>query len=467
MNLNPTGMSIIEAERPVIQLTRSWGDWDSVSLYLDRCQIDTPRELIETTWEHVKLLRNHIGKVVDFGAGDGRFSEIGEYEEYVGFEIDEKRCNSKRLPENATLLNRCAFSDEIYDADLCIGNPPFVRNQDLPSGWRQHASEVLCSRTGVSISGLANAWQYFFLLALDSVKNSGLCALIIPYEWVSRPSVRGLREYVRKQQWHVTVYRLSDTRFDNVLTTSSITIIDKAKRDGVWEYFRETANGGFDQLNSLNGSDTGILEYLHRKDIPIGIPHAMRGLSPGTQKALTLTEGQRMRNGLLIGRDVVPCVTSLRHLTNGIRELDDATFWRFFCNNGQKCWLIRTDGKLSPVLRLYLDSVPFEDYQTATCLKREEWWNFNMPPIPQILFAQSFRKEFPKRVRNSIKARAVGGVCGIYNLLEDHLSLILSGFGGMDLRKKVLAHSNDFRKIEINQLNSLLHQEFGVLRGNE
>ena len=156
------GGDTIQDERPVVQLTRDWGDWASVSLYLTRCQIDTPPDLIQLTWDHVKRLRPQLDKVVDFGAGDARFSKSGVYQEYLGYEIDEQRCISVDVPDNVRLINRCAFSDEIVNADLCIGNPPFVRNQDLPYGWRQHAAEVLFRRTGVSVSGIASERAHAF-----------------------------------------------------------------------------------------------------------------------------------------------------------------------------------------------------------------------------------------------------------------------------------------------------------------
>ena len=99
----------------------------------------------------------------------------------------------------------------------------------------------LCrQRTGVHVSGLANAWQYFFLNALASLKADGLAALIVPFEWVSRPSAKTLRAYIREQQWNVYVYRLRDPGFARVLTTASITVVDKAARDGKWEFHDET-----------------------------------------------------------------------------------------------------------------------------------------------------------------------------------------------------------------------------------
>jgi hypothetical protein len=310
-----------------------------------------------------------------------------------------RRGEGPALPKNARLINRCAFSDNIEDADVCIGNPPFVRNQDLPVGWRQRASEVLKRRIGVTISGLANAWQYFFLLSLASCRDDGACALIIPYEWVSRPSAKALRDYIIAQRWNVSVYRLVDTTFDSVLTTSSITIIDKAGRDCRWEHFEEMANGVYAPLPSETGSPEGPIRYRRRSEVALTAPRAIRGLSPGTQEVLTLTEGERVRFGLTAGQDLVPCVTTLRPATGACHELHRDTFRAFYRDAGQKCWLVRTDRKPSSRLREYLAAVPAEKYQTSTCLEREIWWKFNMPPIPAVLVAQSFQGEFSKGLK--------------------------------------------------------------------
>jgi hypothetical protein len=454
------------AERPrhLAQLTRDWGEWDAVSLYLDRCQVDTPANLVAATWRHVEQVRENVGKVLDFGAGDGRFSHYGRYSEYIGYEIDTLRCVGAALPDHARLVNRCAFSDEVDDADVCIGNPPFVRNQDLPVGWRQSASEILKRRTCVTVSGLANAWQYFFLLSLVSCRDDGICALIIPYEWVSRPSTKSLRNYVIAQKWNVSVYRLVDTTFASVLTTSSITIIDKARHEGRWDYFEETASGAFAPLSSASGSSKGVIRYLRRIEVAETAPRAIRGLSPGTQKVLTLTEGERVRFGLNVDRDVVPCVTTLRPTPTGCSELDSAAFKALYRDAGQKCWLIRTDGSPSRRLGDYLDAVPETDYQTSTCLEREVWWKFKMPPVPALLMAQSFKGKFPKALKNTIKARAVGGVCGVYNLDKEQSEKVTTGLNGLDLRDRVVAHSQGLRKIEINQLNTLLAEAFGAAK---
>ena len=386
----------LENQRQLIPLTQNWGAWPTVSFYLDRCQVDTPRNLVKSTWEHVHRIRSEIGKVVDFGAGDGRFATYGNYKKYIGYEIDTRQCVLSNLPPNAEIYNSCAFSEINEDADLCIGNPPFVRNQDLPAGWRTRSSKILYERTGVTISGLANAWQYFFLLALASIKSDGLCALIIPFEWVSRPSVQVLRDYINSNCWNVEVYRLIDTTFSRVFTTSSITIVDKAAKDSVWSYFEESSDGAFSQISSPSGSSTGVIKYAQRLMVNWAGPRAMRGLSPGTQKVFTLTEGERVHFGLEIDRDVVSCVTTLRHLPIGVKELNKANFRDYYVNSGQKCWLIVTQAERSKALQAYLDSVSPDDYQTSTCLERRHWWKFNLPQIPESTCCHEFQRQIPK-----------------------------------------------------------------------
>lgn len=439
-------------------LTQDWGTEEVVDLYLGRCQVDTPHSVVREVWEHIMARRESIHKVLDFGAGDGRFSMAGSYGNYLGYEIDASRYKNAVVPPNVKFLNRCAFSENIHDADLCIGNPPYVRNQDLPFGWRQRAARVLEERTQITLSGLANAWQYFFLLSLASTKPDGLIALVIPFEWVSRPSARAVRELIQREGWNVSVYRLLDDTFHRVLTTSSITIIDKQKRAGKWEYFEQVPKGGFQKMSSPSGGDAGVLPYARLNRNGSKRVVAKRGLSPGTQEILTLTEGERARLGLVAGKDVVPCVTTLRTLTPKVKTLSEASFTTHFRDAGLKCWLIDTSKTPSRRLKAYLDHVPQTMYQTSTCLSRDDWWKFSMPNIPSILIATGFRQKNPKIIVNDIGARAVGGVCGVYGLTHRNRTLVANRLREMDLMDRVVPHSNGLRKLEINQLNSLLEK---------
>jgi len=439
------------------QLTEEWGSYEAVTLYLDRCQVDTPYDVVSALWRHIAERRDHVGKVVDFGAGDGRFAWKGaKYEAYVGYEIDVARSQHAKLPSRATLLNRCAFADTIDDADVCIGNPPYVRNQDLPDGWRQRVAKVVRERTGVSISGLANAWQYFALLALASTKADGLVALLIPFEWVSRPSARSLRNYIQKNRWDVSVYRLRDETFQGVLTTSSITMIDKRRSAGKWTYYEETHDGKYRQIASPSGTTSGVLRYATSAAEKAAPVFVRRGLSPGTQQVLTLTEGERARFGLQIDTDVVPCVTSLRSIDPDCLTLTLAVFRDKFRDAGMKCWLIRTDKQPSFRLQAYLDRVPKSQRSTRTCELRDEWWKFSMPHVPQLLVSSGFRGPRPKAVCNTVQARAVGAVFGVYGLSTARARRLAKHISALNLSGRIVSHSNGLMKIEPRQLHTLV-----------
>jgi len=84
-----------------------------------------------------------------------------------------------------------------------------------------------------------------------------------------------------------------------------------------------------------------------------------------------------------------------------------------------------------------------------------------MPPVADVLISMSFKGSFPKAVRNTARARAVGGVYGIHNATSDQAEYITGGLGGIDIRGRVVAHSNGLRKIEVSQLNTLLLEAFG------
>ena len=437
-------------------LTKEWGTREEVTLYLDRCQVDTPVGVVEAVWRQVLRRRKAVDTVVDYGAGDGRFGRAGKFHSYIGYEIDCKRWGHVELPQGARLVNQCAFAECAEDADVCIGNPPYVRNQDLPRGWRQRAAEILQTRSGIGLSGLANAWQYFFLLSLVSTKPDGLVALVIPYEWVSRPSAAAIRDYIKAKGWSVSVYRLRDETFPRVLTTSSITIVDKADRRGRWRYAEEIGSNRFRKLPSITAARQGVLAYAARTRIGARSPHAKRGLSPGTQKVLLFTERERARLGLKIGRDVVPCVTTLRHLPSSVHSLDLQEFEKHYCLAGKKCWLIDTDRSPSAKLMAYLNAVPASEYQTSTCLDREEWWRFVMPKIPAVLVSSGFTSETTKAVVNSAEARAVGSVCGIYGVAKRKREAFAHAFRKVKLSDQIVAHSNGLRKLEVNQMNTII-----------
>src|SRR5438093_743317 len=87
------------------------------------------------------------------------------------------------------------------------------------------------------VSTPSTVLDLFLWLGFMKTSGQGMIALVIPYEWVSRPSAEPIRSFIQGKRWDVDVYRLHEPVFDGVLTTASITIIDKRGNSSAWSYY--------------------------------------------------------------------------------------------------------------------------------------------------------------------------------------------------------------------------------------
>jgi len=395
------------------------------------------------------------------GAGDCRFAKGGTFGSYTGIEIDRDRAAAASPPRNGRIIQGCVFRHTGRNYDACIGNPPYVRHHDIESPWKERTAGRLERELGIALNKHCNLYLYFFCLALVKTHHEGLVALVIPYEWVSRPSASALRSHISERRWNVEVYRFQVPIFDGVLTTASISIVDKSRRDGRWTFYDITRDNEILPRPGIADCKHGVLGYAKRGNI-----WALRGLSPGSQKVFTLTEGERIHNGLS-RRDVVPCVTTLRKFPRGPRKLTEAAFRKHFLDAGEKCWLICSDrDKRSDALNAYLKSVTHEDRQTFTCKHQTPWFRYLPHPVPQLLLSSGFTKFGPKVLVNTIGAAAVGSVFGIHakkTIALRHVQACLLGF---NFERRVVAHAKSLKKVEVNQINTVLNAFCGRESGN-
>ena len=376
---------------------------------LNESQVATPTPVVSLFWQLVRRHRNNLTTVLDMGAGDCRFARGGTFTRYVGVEIDKERVDAARLPTNGRVIHDCAFRHEGAGYEACIGNPPYARHHDLERPWKEQTVARLERELGVSLDKHCNLYVYFFCLGLLKTRKDGMLALVIPYEWVSRPSAKGLRDYIQKKRWNVAVYRFQMPIFKDVMTTASISIVDKGKTKGVWTFYNITPEYKAVHRRGITDSSDGVLDYAKRGGI-----WALRGLSPGTQKVFTLTEGERVDAGVS-NRDVVPCVTTLRNVPRELRMLTKPAFHKHYVDTGKKCWLIRShEEERSAALNAYLESVPAKDRNTYTCRNQTPWFKYLAHPVPELLFSSGFTRFGPKVLINSIGAHAVGSVWGIH-----------------------------------------------------
>ncbi len=419
---------------------------------ISESQVTTPEPVVSLFWQLTRQYRERLRSVLDMGAGDCRFARGGFFDHYVGVEIDKKRVAAAQPPTNGRIVHGCVFRHKGSDYDACIGNPPYARHHHIESRWKEQTVARVERELAVSLDKHCNLYLYFFCLGLLKTCEDGLIALVIPYEWVSRPSAKALREYIHRNRWNVAVYRFQMPIFDGVMTTASVSVVDKARHDGRWRYYDIAPGYRVVMRRGITDSKAGVLDYSERGPI-----WALRGLSPGTQKVFTLTEGERIRAGLS-KRDVVPCVTTLRGVSLRLGTLSKAAFRKRFVKVGAKCWLIRSfEIERSSALDAYLEAVPEKHRLTYTCQNQTPWFNYHPHPVPQILFSSGFTSFGPKVLVNSVGAHAVGSVLGIHSRNKLPLRRLQAHLLEINFEKRVLAHAKTLKKVEVKQLNAVLN----------
>lgn len=395
------------------------------------------------------------------GAGDCRFGYGGNFSRYVGVEIDRRRVALAHPPANGKVVYSCVFEHDESGFDACIGNPPYARHHDIEVSWKNKTVARLDGDLGISLNKHCNLYIYFFCLALLKSRRDGLVALVIPYEWVSRPAAAALRGYIQKQGWNVDVFRFQMPIFEGVMTTASISVVDKARKEGRWRYYDVTPRYEVRRRQGITNSREGVLDYARR-----GKVWALRGLSPGSQKIFTLTEGERIHAGLS-RRDVVPCVTTLRNMPRGLRTLSRGAFRTYFVDAGERCWLVRSnEDERSSALDAYLRAVPPGARDNYTCRNQEPWFNYEKHPVPRLLFSSGFIKFGPKVLVNSIGARAVGSVIGVHGKAKVSIRRLQAYLARVDFERRIVAHARKLKKVEVKQLNGVLSSFLGRERKN-
>lgn len=418
---------------------------------LSQSQVATPESVVSLFWQLTGKYRSSLKTVLDMGAGDCRFGRGGNCERYLGVEIDKNRVALARPPANGKIVHGCVFEHGESGFDACIGNPPYARHHDIEVSWKNRTVARLDRELGTSLNRHCNLYIYFLCLALLKSRRDGLVALVIPYEWVSRPAARAVRDYILAQGWNVDVYRFETPIFEGVMTTASISVVDKARNQRRWRYYDITSRYRVKRRLGVTNSRQGLLHYERRGEL-----WALRGLSPGSQKIFTLTEGERIHAGLSRS-DVVPCVTTLRNSPRGLQTLSAKAFREHFIEAGERCWLIRSNAeKRSVALDAYLSAIPAKTRDNYTCRHQEPWFNYEAHPVPRLLFSSGFTKFGPKVLVNLVGARAVGSVMGIHGKGGTSMQRLRSYLVRINFERRIVAHARKLKKVEVKQLNGVL-----------
>ena len=160
-------------------------------------QIFTPEPVVRA----MLALRRNTGRVLEPSCGDGAF--LRHLPGAVGLELDPDHC-----PPGAQAIDFFAYPER-EQFDTIIGNPPYVRFQDIPP-----ATQALIARGqyGACLDKRANLYLFFIDKCLRHLKPGGELIFITPRDFLKATSAVKLNRLLFEAGSITDAIELGDAR---------------------------------------------------------------------------------------------------------------------------------------------------------------------------------------------------------------------------------------------------------------
>ncbi len=192
-------------------------------------QVFTPQAIVECM---LKLVRNR-GRVLEPACGDGAF--LKHFPDALGIEIDPRHA-----PAGAEVMNFFELPEDERFATI-IGNPPYVRYQDISSGTRRLAR-------GSVLDGRANLYLFFIEKCLRHLEPDGELIFITPRDLLKATSAVPLNRLLHAAGTITDFIDLGDTHlFDDATPNCAIWRFQRS------DLSRRTRYAALDQAEGAEG----------------------------------------------------------------------------------------------------------------------------------------------------------------------------------------------------------------------
>lgn len=198
----------------------------------------TPTDVCEfmAAW----ALAGGAASVLEPSCGDGEFlvavaglfAKSGRTGEIVGVDVHAQ--SSARARARVLSGTYGGVTTEVVTADFLewvpgrsfdavIGNPPYVRFQDLGEIGRRQAQET-AAHAGVELSALASLWAAFVVKAGEALGDGGRLALVLPGELLSAGYAGAVRAYLLSRFSEINLVLVEAQAFPGVATESVLVL---------------------------------------------------------------------------------------------------------------------------------------------------------------------------------------------------------------------------------------------------
>lgn len=315
-----------------------------------------------------------------------------------------------------------------YDAILC--NPPYMRHHLLTTDEKRRLTSHYGSLFKVDLSSLSTNYVYFFLEALEQLREGGLLVFITPADFLDTRFGEGLKKALAM---HTTIdemllFNRDELAFVGVLTTSTITIARKrpptshhvvrsheATLDDNGVVRRKGNERCATELNAANRWST----YFGEREAHLGAltknrPKALadyirvrRGMATGSNEFFVLPQSV-VDEWNIEEKYLLPVVASARDLPDGELTVEA---WESLRSRGRPCWVLSVNEPLEALkstnVRRYLEhGVKQGVHERFNCRTRNPWYKPENVAPPDIIITYMNRGR-TRFVRNRAGCRVM------------------------------------------------------------
>lgn len=219
-------------------------------------QVFTPPSIVDCM---CKLVRN-TGRVLEPACGDGAF--LQHFPGALGIEIDPRHA-----PDGAEVMNFFELAeDELFST--IIGNPPYVRYQDISPGTRRLARDSV-------LDGRANLYLFFIEKCLRHLEPGGELIFITPRDLLKATSAVPLNRILYAEGTITDFIDMGDSRlFDGATPNCAIWRFERGNDSRRTRYATLGLADGADGLDTLQWEERLFMEsgghlLLTRHDYPL------------------------------------------------------------------------------------------------------------------------------------------------------------------------------------------------------
>jgi adenine-specific DNA-methyltransferase len=260
--------------------------------------------------------------------------------------------------------------------DNIVGNPPYVKFQDLTDDNRNHLAKHFTTVEG----GTFNLYFAFFELGYKLLKPTGKLGYITPNNYFTSLAGEALRKYFQHQKCVTRIIDFSHKKVFDAQTYTAITFLSKQQNEAIT----------YDRIKNQQTPEAFVTNAN-------GSPNYLENLNVKKWRLLKTDEQQNIKTIETIGKPI----GKLFDICVGIATLKDDTFFIDGSNKKNGCYIKTTDnGTFEIEIEVVKPVYKISDFRTQEEVEhntRKIIFPYNIKKgIATAISESDFKKKFPK-----------------------------------------------------------------------